>query len=106
MRGDALRRPPETGIIRRCPMIELTAEQRRFVECDEETPPRVVDPVTQARYVLLREDVFHQLKTLVDTDDRAFAREMTSHVLEVFGRDGWDDPAMDVYNELDPRINP
>jgi hypothetical protein len=22
--------------------------------------------------------------------------------MEIFGRDGWDDPAMDVYNELDP----
>jgi len=26
--------------------------------------------------------------------------------MQVFGRDGWDDPAMDVYNELDPRNNP
>ena len=31
---------------------------------------------------------------------------MTPHVMELFGRDGWDDPAMDVYNELDPRVNP
>jgi hypothetical protein len=39
-------------------------------------------------------------------DDTQFVRAMTPHVMEVFGRDGWDDPAMDVYNELDPRLNP
>lgn len=26
--------------------------------------------------------------------------------MRVFGRDGWDDPAMDVYNDLDPRKPP
>jgi hypothetical protein len=31
---------------------------------------------------------------------------MTPQVLKIFGRDGWDDPSMDVYNELDPRIKP
>jgi hypothetical protein len=30
-------------------------------------------------------------------------RDLYPHVMEVFGRDGWDDPAMDVYDELDPR---
>jgi hypothetical protein len=29
--------------------------------------------------------------------------ELYPHVMELFGQSGWDDPAMDVYNELDPR---
>jgi hypothetical protein len=28
-----------------------------------------------------------------------------SAAMEVFGEDGWDDPAMDIYNLLDPRQN-
>jgi hypothetical protein len=24
-------------------------------------------------------------------------------VMETFGKEGWDDPAMDIYNDLDPR---
>ena len=32
-----------------------------------------------------------------------FTRDIYSHVMELFGREGWDDPAMDVYNDLDPR---
>jgi len=25
--------------------------------------------------------------------------------MEIFGREGWDDPEMDVYNDLDPQVN-
>jgi hypothetical protein len=87
-------------------MMDLTPEQRNFVAQDKETPPLFVDPVNHTRYVLVREDVFERLESLIDANDRAFARDMAPHVMEVFGRAGWDDPAMDVCNELDPRINP
>ena len=87
-------------------MIELTLEQRQAVAREEETPPRVVDPVSQARYVLVREEVFDRVRRLFDADDDSqFARDLTPHVLELFGREGWDDPAMDVYNDLDPPVN-
>ena len=33
------------------------------------------------------------------TEACQFLRDLYPHVLEVFGRDGWDDPAMDVYND-------
>lgn len=39
----------------------------------------------------------------VEEDDHLFLREMYPHGMEVFGKAGWDDPAMDVYNDLDPR---
>jgi hypothetical protein len=38
-----------------------------------------------------------------DTEDDEFIRDVAAHTLEIFGRDGWDDPAMDLYNDLDPR---
>ena len=87
-------------------MIELTLEQQKSVARGEETPPRVIDPVTHTRYVLLREDVYNRVSRLVGADEDGFAADLMPHVMEVFGKDGWDDPAMDVYNELDPRANP
>jgi len=88
-------------------MIELTLEQRKAVATNAETPPRVIDPSTQTKYVLVREELYDRVRQVFEADeDGQFVREMTPHAMEVFGRDGWDDPAMDVYNELDPRIKP
>lgn len=88
-------------------MIELTLEQWQAVSREKDTPLRVVDPVTHATYVLVREEVYDRVRRLFDEDeDTQFARDLTPHVLEIFGPEGWDDPAMDVYNDLDPRINP
>ncbi|NUQ63451.1 MAG: hypothetical protein HUU20_13310 [Pirellulales bacterium] len=84
-------------------MIELTLEQRKAVASEGESPPRVLDPVTQTKYVLVREEVYNQARRVFDDDDEEFVRELTPDVMKIFGRDGWDDPAMDVYNELDPR---
>ena len=50
--------------------------------------------------------MYDRVRQVFDADESQFVREMTPHVMEVFGREGWDDPAMDVYNELDPRIKP
>lgn len=88
-------------------MIELTPEQRRAVAAQQEAPPRAVDPDTQTTYVLIREEVYDRLKTLLgEGQDGDFARDLYPRVMEVFGREGWDDPAMDVYDELDPRRQP
>lgn len=87
-------------------MIELTLEQRNFVARNEETPPRILDPVTHTRYVLVREEVYDRVRRLFDAEQDHFAHDLAPHVMAVFGRDGWDDPAMDIYNDLDPRAHP
>lgn len=38
-----------------------------------------------------------------EEEDNRFLREMYPHAMEVSGNEGWNDPAMDIYNELDPR---
>jgi hypothetical protein len=87
-------------------MIELTLEQRQAVAQQGETPPRAVDPDTQTIYVLIREEAYAQLKVLLEEEGNQFLRDMYPYVMQVFGRDGWDDPAMDIYNDLDPRRQP
>ena len=88
-------------------MIELTLEQRQAVAQQGEIPPRAVDPDTHTTYVLIREEVYTRVKALLnEEEDNQFLREMYPHVMEVFEREGWDDPAMDIYNDLDPRRKP
>ena len=43
-------------------MIELTAEQRLQLNTDV---PRVIDPETRTRYVLVKEDVYERLEALL-----------------------------------------
>lgn len=84
-------------------MIELTPAQWDAVTHGAEHPPRLVDPVTHTKYVLLREDIYDRVKQMVVPQDDSFVQELLPQVMEVFGRDGWDDPSMDIYNDLDPR---
>jgi hypothetical protein len=85
-------------------MIELTVEQGQAVGRQGETPPRALDPETQTTYMLIREEIYNRVKALfAEEDGNQFVAEMYPHAMEVFCKEGWDDPAMDVYNELDPR---
>jgi hypothetical protein len=87
-------------------MIELTLEQQRALARERGNLPRVVDPSTHDKYVLVREEMYERVRQRFEEDDDSqFVRAMAPHVMDVFGRDGWDDPAMDVYNDLDPRLN-
>lgn len=85
-------------------MIELTLEQRQAVAQQGKKPLRAVDPDTHITYVLLPEEIYARVKALLEEEGGVqFLRDMYPHVMEVFGREGWDDPAMDIYNDLDPR---
>ncbi|MBM4094666.1 MAG: hypothetical protein FJ276_35450, partial [Planctomycetes bacterium] len=70
-------------------MIELTLEQWKAMATDAESPPRVVDPRTHTKYVLVPEEVYDRVRRLFEGDeDNQFVREMTAHVMGLFGRDG------------------
>lgn len=85
-------------------MIELTPEQRQAVSRQSGSPPRAIDPDTQTGYVLIRQETYDRMKALfLEEQDAESLSGLYPHVMEVFGRDGWDDPAMNVYDELDPR---
>ena len=85
-------------------MIELTREQREAVNRQGEIPVRALDPDPHTTYVLISEKVYARIKALLgDEQGDQFRRDMYPHVMEVFGQAGWDDPAMDIYNDLDPR---
>jgi hypothetical protein len=80
-------------------MIELTQEQRQALEA-----ARAVAVPTNTAYVLLRKDVYERIEGLLG--DEGWTQDAYQAAMEVFARDGWDDPRMEVYDELDPRRNP
>ena len=70
----------------------------------KENPVRLIDPETNVEYVVLPAETFEQLQNGVYYDDSPITEEEQSALLIEFGRRaGWDDPEMDVYNDLDPR---
>ena len=80
-------------------MIELTQEQRRELRQAE---PTAVDPETRDAYVLVRKDLYDRMKGLL-LGNEEWIEGAYAAAIEVFARDGWDDPRMDVYDSLDPR---
>jgi len=77
--------------------IELTREQ---LQAAAAAPLRVRDPESQTEYVLLRAEDFDRVKVLLaEQDDARMVRAMFPYLATVFGKEGWDDPAMDVYDE-------
>jgi hypothetical protein len=76
-------------------MIELTQEQQQELEAAEPVVP------TNTTYLLVRKDLYERIKGLLSDED--WTRDAYQAAVEAFARDGWDDPRMDVYDELDPR---
>jgi hypothetical protein len=83
----------------------LSDEQRQALQEQGATPLRVLDAETNTLYVLLRADLYERVKPLFEEDDFDVS-EMYPLMDEVARQEGWDDPDMDVYNELDPRRQP
>lgn len=54
--------------------IELTEQQMQALAAVGDSPPTVVDPQTKIAYVLLRKDVYEQLKA-ADYDDSPWTDE-------------------------------
>jgi hypothetical protein len=81
--------------------IQLTEEQWAKIQGDE-PPVRVSDPARSATFVLVRADVYERCKSLFEEDPGTEQERLFQ--LQQFGkRAGWDDPEMDIYDELDPR---
>ena len=79
--------------------IELTEEERQALD-GTEGPVRLIDPWTQATYVLLREDLYERIKTALTKASRP--GEAYPAIDRAFA-EGWSDSMMaddDRYEEL------
>ncbi len=86
-------------------IIELTSEQHQILAANGKDAVRVIDPLNMAQYVLVRSEVYDRFESIL-SDDPGWQDAARMAAMQVFARDGWDDPRMDVYNALDPRKAP
>lgn len=76
----------------------LSEELRQALARQGDQPLQVVDPKTQRVYVLVSMDIFEGLKPLRDD---FVSLDAYSAQGAVAGAVGWNDPAMDIYNQYD-----
>ncbi|MCY4554691.1 MAG: hypothetical protein OXC79_13570 [Candidatus Poribacteria bacterium] len=86
-------------------MIALTKELQQAVQDANEQPIRLVDPQTNLEYVVLPAEIFDRVQEVFYDANPLTIEEQRSLLVKVGLSVGWDDPEMDVYNELDPRLD-
>ncbi len=85
-------------------MIALSKEIQQAIQDSQETPVRLVDPETDVEYVVLSVETFERMQKAVYYDDSPITEEERTALLVEMGLSiGWDDPEMDVYNDMVPR---
>ena len=84
-------------------MVSLPHELRLAMQKSAGEPLRISDPQTQSEYVLLPAATYDRLKDLVQDNRRLSATDQKWLLHQAGMRAGWDDPEMDIYNDLDPR---
>jgi hypothetical protein len=77
--------------------MDFTEEQRQAVQ----TGAAVVVLLDQTECVLMRKDVFDRIRAI--GDEPLSLDEQRYLLREIGNMAGWNDPEMDVYDELDPR---
>jgi bifunctional DNA-binding transcriptional regulator/antitoxin component of YhaV-PrlF toxin-antitoxin module len=80
--------------------MNMPSEIRAALEAAHGGPVEIVDG--DQHYVLIRAEVYERLKLLFD-DSPMSDEERRGLLLQAGKRAGWDEPAMDIYNDLDPR---
>lgn len=87
-------------------MITISKELQKALQESKENIVHLIDPDTHVKYILLTAEDYDQMQTKYYYDDSPITQEEREALLVEAGlRAGWDEPEMDVYNELDPRRN-
>lgn len=84
-------------------MITMPKELQEMVRIAHGQPVRLADPDTHEEYIMLRADVYNQMQARSYDDTPLTGEEKQVLLLKAGLRAGWDDPEMEVYNDLDPR---
>jgi hypothetical protein len=78
----------------------LTDDLVSALEAHGNAPLKTVHPVTGKVYFLVSEERYERLKPLFE-DDPLTLEEQRFQLREAGRRAGWDEPAMDAYDEYD-----
>ena len=80
-------------------MPVISPELKRAVDQSGESPVQLTDPETNSVYVLLRADVYERMRAMCED---FHVRDMYPMMNELADREGWSDPALDIYNKYHP----
>lgn len=86
-------------------MITLTKELQEAIQVSNGQPIRMTDPKTHVEYVVLPAEIFDRVQPVFSDANPLTIEEQRALLVKVGLSVGWDDPKMDVYNELDPRLD-
>jgi hypothetical protein len=80
---------------------KLSDDLRQAIEKEGGGPVHLVDAVTNAHYVLMREEQYEKVKAVFEREDRDFdPREAYPFVERVMREDDANDPALSSYQSL------
>ena len=77
-------------------MATITPEIKQAIAQAGDAPVSLIDPETETAYILVRADVFEQMRARCEDFD---VRDFYPIMNEVAAREGWNDPAMDIYDD-------
>jgi hypothetical protein len=80
-------------------MNTLSPEQRQAIESNGHVS------IDDGAYVVVKAAVYERLRSVLEAVPLSIG-EQKAMIAHIGTRVGWDDPRMDVYNELDPRRKP
>ena len=83
--------------------MNMPSELKLAIEAAQGRPVEIVDG--DRHYILIRAELYERLQDLF-ADSSLSPEERAGLLRDAGRRAGWDDPAMDVYNDLDPRRQP
>ena len=86
-------------------MNQLPYELQYMVEQSGDTPLRVVDPRTQRVYVIIADEQFDRLRSLIDMEPLSLDQQSVA-IRDAGQRAGWDEPEMDAYDHYDAHQPP
>lgn len=81
-------------------MTTLPSELQDMVEQSGDTPVRVADPRTQRVYVIIADEQFDRLRSLLEMGPLSLDQQRVA-LRDAGQRAGWDDPEMDAYDNYD-----
>lgn len=84
-------------------MLEMPTELRQAVRMSPNPFVYLADPDTKIEYVILPAKTYAQVQSLFADHAPLTNGEQQNLLIKAGLRAGWDDPEMDIYNDLDPR---
>ena len=78
----------------------LTNDLAHALDAQGNAPLRTVHPVTGKAFFLVSEDFYERMRPLFENVPMSLD-EQRFHLSEAGRRAGWDEPAMDVYDDYD-----